>query len=853
MSQLVDATNLTAEILTSKMPLSDAFDQSQSAKTKVGIHDGFNMTYTGTNWPMKQVVASDTRTLRISAGKLVMQAGVPLDQSQTATLLTVVLESDLDIDLESLTSPILGSDNTVYLIGIQSTYTPAEVDETGYPGLISTNTINDLKIMIKADSSTGFDSDDVYMLGKFSRGQMMIVKTAETPLRSSKVTLKDSTIASPNGLYENTSAANFTEFRNAVGVDHYADVSKRVNITGLNSNDFTNLETIFNSVYMPLSSITTSVATAVGHIDLWTKALDWTNTTPAIVYQTGRVWKDVRCFEVHNCYFREDIQLAFHRTPGHAKLQSMTDAQIRDRANISVLTDYGNDGFIFDGKGSIFAGDLTIDLVLDFTGNAHDRIFNVEIKNLRVGGTLTINYGQSRLGIAGGSLATITYDNVQSQVNLLRPWPQVSGVDNSSAITGGGWSGSTVLDVVNNAGNMIGSTPATWPKVLTYWQSQIANGFNDLHTIGVLVPAYLYDSLSYTSPPSMGDPWLNLGVDGCIIFKNSTLVLTDLLGAAINASGAEVHGVPPNDRWDEAIRVQIISCVKDIINPSPGSYGYNEVQTFRMVDNAVLTVAEYDDDDWDTVNLTDLLVSGGGSGNITADNIFANNQLRCDEFWVEDTGSGSPWNNHGRVNCVDVVASSAITTPSLSVGSFTDDGTNLNTLTDGSNADALHTHALGTFYKSGLDTSIRNYFTDTSTLQRIRNVGFATTRWEYRKIDPSAVPIEELFRFNFKKEAWMTKVTYSFQAKLKVNNSDDNFFEIDVYDNRTLVDSVKKVQTGDFPVADTYYTFSGDLDITSVSNGDIIEVIMFASIEIATAGLPTQINTAKEITLEASA
>jgi hypothetical protein len=584
----VTSTDLTAEILTQSMPLSDAFNKAISAEVKIGVHHGLNLSFDDVLWPNGNF---SSKTIKISAGKAVVPAIELSSKCDENVFVSVVLENDLSIDLSAITNPIGGADASIYYVALVIDYTASSVNTL--TGLVTNTGLNSAYIRIAVQvPGSGYNNKGL-VLGKFCRVDKYIESIGESPIEFSNIAAKNG-----YGWSENTIARDknrcMTEFKTAVSIDQFANLKKHVTIEGVTDLGNTPDNNVsVGSEIMPLDDITASVATATSAINGWAKPVDWTDNTLANIYggATGKpgIWKDVEVFELFNSYFRTDMGIAFHRTSGNGKIYAMT---LLDRANnalITPLNDYGSTKFVFDGKGSTWEGDLTIDLVLDFVGKAEDHIYRINLRNLEVKGKLKINYGQSYLGQAGGAFGKIVLDNVHADEGIvMQPWPQVDGLTLADPIVFGPYIGYVVSQLLNNAAgiDLVAGGYSTTPSSLKYWQYGVGTkGW----TKGVIIPIRLISSRTGGGgvPPAMGAPYLEELADGGIIFRKSSAYGILFGQSVVNCTDVD---------YGAEIRIQLRECSLYVKQGTSG--GYRSIPRVYKTSNVVVTLTDFIANTW---------------------------------------------------------------------------------------------------------------------------------------------------------------------------------------------------------------------------------------------------------------
>lgn len=610
-------TALNAEVLTQQMPLSAAFNKSQAGHVRAGVHHGLTLAWSDANWPLKKHA---TRYLKIRAGKAMVS---PLRQenatSQDQVMITVELTSDVIIDLEALSVPIGVADASLYYVVLKITYTPSSVNNsTGL--VVNPGTCVAKFVFETVASKPGWATDYGVVLGKFSRAQFHLEE-----LRNSSMARTDISSESPftdlPEVAKDVSTAGIADLMMAVNLTSYHGVGKRIQLRGLKDQDI-------GATVMPLTEITNAIAMTIGQISHWKKAVDWLNDSVIQIYRNYRIWKDVGVFELFDSYFSGDLNLAFHRTPGHSMVQNMvTDAPINiaDESLIRAMTDYGMKSMVIDMKGTVIEGDLTLDLVLDFTGNPHDLgVFRLFLRNVRVKGDLTVNLGQSWLGMAGGAQGVIEVENVVSYgLFNIRPWPQVRGVNADSSVTPVGtpafpaWC-NTVAMYLNNAGNIsftnytLLGAPDSGPLALRQWRRNLTAGAS-AWTKGPLIPVYLHAKTAGTGGDYAmdGDPWLTEGAEGGIRLKGSSVPEVNLLGESIHA----VTGMSPAPA--EQIRVLIQNCLWWKTRPAGSSTLWNlaDKPTVMLVASSIYKLSEYKTGNWKYVAVEYLTAAQTVLGN----------------------------------------------------------------------------------------------------------------------------------------------------------------------------------------------------------------------------------------------
>lgn len=634
-SQYVTNTNLRGNILTARMPTSDAFNKAQSAGIKPGIHNGFGVMFNDVNYPVGNY---STQVLKIKAGRAIVSIANNSQTYASDPLIAIELDEDVTIDLMTdLTTPIISTDATIYYLIVRVDYTASNVNYA--TGLITNQGDNAPKFeIVEASTDLGRLSNAGLVLAKFSRADMYLEAVEENSLTFGRIHSKDTGVQLPDMAADEAAGLSVAYLRAAINLTHISNLRKRIHIDGLTSPNMTQ----FNSASMPLNSVTTSVATNAAAIAGWSRPVDWESDSATTIYSTKGVWLDVEEFKLTNCRFTENVQLAFHRTPGHGKLNTIrtTPASFTDEATIRGYTDYGNDKFIFDGEGSVFEGDLVLDLVLDATGEHKDKIYKIELRNLTVHDDLVLNYGQSILGLAGGLQGTIELRNVVVDGTIdVRPWPQIDGVQADTAVTNANYPNYTqVVHFANNAGNVTfsGYTEQPGPDVLQKWRHDVSADSNLLYTKGVIVPTYLHRATSGAGAMSMGgDPWIENAVMGGVILENVKAPISNLLGEAI-----QNDPTAPADK----VRVRYKNCTLMAQHILTDSFKYRNGPFVYNIGDMVISLTNVAAENYkDAVYARDLTVSNdltvGGDGSVSGKLIIDSQEFTGDH--VTDLTQGN--------------------------------------------------------------------------------------------------------------------------------------------------------------------------------------------------------------------
>jgi len=611
----ITSPTLTAEILTGRMPLSDSFNRANAANTRMGIHHGLQLSFLdGTNWPNKSYI---TEFLQINAGSAVIGATITNAASAIEpVLLTAILSSNFVIDL--LAYGISAGDATTYRVYLQVAYVPPVVNNT--TGLVSNIGSNDVALVIE-NESVDFGNRRGLLIGRFNRQQKFVETVGDQVFNTSDINMDNAEGCLPN------SVKNSLQLGQAVKsfvLRSASNLKKHIRVE--NVSDPAIAETLGTAV-MPLAGITNSVATSAGDIGSWSLPVDWYNQSLTNEIVNLGIYRDVEKFELFNCRFKNSMQFAFHRTPGHNKMgdwiQTVNVSKLITKSEVAAYADFGAQQFIFDAKGSMFEGDLTLDLVLDFTGLAHQHPYKIIIRNLTVMGNLIINYGQSWLGLAGGTLGTIEYDNVQvfGTNNTVRPWPCVQGATITDPVTNAPYNAfgfTTVQYFVNTAAEIAitGYAQSPGPALLQNWRDTVGTAY----TKGVLVLTYLHNKIAGPGivPMLMGDPWLLEGNDAGVLFKNSTLptAVLPILLASDPACGADQAGA--------MVRVKLQNCKYQNRASSYNSFGYLNASELAILDDHIYTLLAFN-----TTNPWDLHFKKNVTvvGNVGCDNVNASGSV----------------------------------------------------------------------------------------------------------------------------------------------------------------------------------------------------------------------------------
>jgi hypothetical protein len=606
----ITSPTLTAEILTGRMPLSDSFNRANAANTRMGIHHGLQLSYIdGTNWPNKSY---NTEYLQINAGSAVIGATLTnAGASLEPVLLTAILSSNLVIDL--LAYGIGVADATTYRVYLQVAYIAPSVNNT--TGLVSNIGSNDVSIIIE-DESVDFGSRKGLLLGRFNRQQKFVETVGDQVFNTSDIDFDNAEGCLPNSVKKSTQLGQAVK---SFVLRSASNLRKHVRVE--NIADPAIAETL-KTTTMPLAGITNSVATSAGDIGGWALPIDWYNTSLQNIVIANGIYRDVEKFELFNCRFKNNMQFAFHRTPGHNKMAdwiaTVNVSKLITKSEVAAFADFGAQQFIFDAKGSVFEGDLTLDLVLDFTGQAHQHPYKIFIRNLTVMGSLIINYGQSWLGLAGGTLGTIEYDNVQvyGTNNIARPWPCVQNVPITDPVANPAYNAFGFISVqyfINTAAEIAitGYVQSPGPLLLQNWRDTSGAAF----TKGVIIPTYLHSKIAGSGGNMvMGDPWMLEGNDAGVLFKNSTLPTSVLpiLIASDPACGT--------DQAASMVRVKLQNCKYQNKSLVVNSFGYLNAAEFAILDDRIYTLTSFNTTNpWDLHFKRNLVVVGDvGCNNVNA-------------------------------------------------------------------------------------------------------------------------------------------------------------------------------------------------------------------------------------------
>lgn len=246
---------LTADVLTSRMPVSDAFERAQAAVSRHGVHHGFGLLWGSGS----QLANVDTQHLYITQGK----ASVAVTKSeqyaaQDPVFVSVELTASLSIDLEALSSPIGPTSATEYYVVLQVDYTPSSVND--YTGLVSEPGVNIPKfVFLPVSGSEGWVGRYGIVLGKLCRASGLLEMLADNSLTATDVACDQIGTDIP-GIVKDSPAVMIGALRAALGVVGYRHLNKRVRLRKLLD------ASAVNSSVMPLSDITGTVATSASAV-----------------------------------------------------------------------------------------------------------------------------------------------------------------------------------------------------------------------------------------------------------------------------------------------------------------------------------------------------------------------------------------------------------------------------------------------------------------------------------------------------------------------------------------------------------------------------------------------------------
>lgn len=629
----ITSPTLIAEILTGRMPLSDSFNRASAANTRMGVHHGFQLAYADSAlgaiayWPNRPY---NTRYLKLgvsgASAAVIAAVNTNAGAQSESVLLTAILSAPLVIDLDLYTAG--AADATTYRVYLQVAYIAPVVNNT--TGLVSNIGSNDVSIIIE-DEAIDFGSRKGLLLGRFNRQGKFVETIGDQAFNNSDINSDNTEGNLPNSM------KNSTQLGAAIKAEVYRSASNlRKNIRIENVDDPAIAETL-KSTTMPLAGITNSVAGSVGDLAIWNLPVAWSSITLLNEVINHGIYRDVEKFELFKCRFTNSMQFAFHRTPGHNRMVDWVGTadvdKLSTKSEIEVLEDFGSRQFIFDAKDSVFEGDLTLDLVLDFTGYAHDHPYKIFIRNLTVMGNLVINYGQSYLGMAGGTIGTIEYDNVQvfGADNIIRPWPCIKDALATDVALNAAYNalGFTRVRHFANTAAEINFTgyATTGPLLLKYWRDISGACFSK----GVIIPTYLHNRVVGSGGSlAMENPWLKEGADAGIILKNSTLPTSIL-----------EHLLVPDPQVDSdtagtMVRVKLQNCKYQKKAALVNVYGYVNTAEFYLAGDYIYNLASINTDNPQDLRLrrniaavVNVAASGALSGSSVSvsGNVVAGNKV----------------------------------------------------------------------------------------------------------------------------------------------------------------------------------------------------------------------------------
>lgn len=590
----ISTTELRADVLTAKMPLSDSINRAKSPASKPGRHHGFSLSFDDSGWPtvptLKTIGGADR--FCISAGAAIV--GASLDAESMAAdpvLLSVIADSDIYVSFSDL--GILANDTKDYQVSIAINYAAPSVNNL--TGLVS-NIGTQSPIIRVVEKSVGSMLGSVgLVIGYFNRAAGMIWDSPDM-IFGNKAVSSDSADVELSTSFNGCSTIGDT-IRARI-MESLGNLEKHIRVSGIRSPFGADY---ISSDIMPLSDIASEVAQSIADVNSWNAPVDWFAPGAADEVATAGVYRDVSRFEVFDSYFEKDVQLAFHRTPGHARaFQSLfhgdESGTFYDEDYIGGLVDVGAREFVFDGKGTVFNGDLSIDLVLDFVGKPHDCQYRVYFRNLQVKGNLRIKYGPSVPGLAGAACAIVEYDNVNvlGAINDMQPWPRIAltSAQGTDAVSNGftallGVIEGTKLVSMNNGGrnvNFIGWS-TVGPAVLSNWRNDRMSSPGLFRSNGNMLLHYLHsfdDDSAGSGVWGMDNPWLADGVDGTFIIKNSTVPSAVLSGVDGTAALRDVEGP----------RVRLQNC-KYLVTGASTYFAYLDSPTFRPAGDGIFTLEEF--------------------------------------------------------------------------------------------------------------------------------------------------------------------------------------------------------------------------------------------------------------------
>lgn len=590
MSYTFTNENLNADILKQKVPLSEAITKAITPSGRSGIQWGFNLKFNTPNWPAQPRSTDTGLAIVITPGAALVPMDSATTKRRTSILLPATLTDSISLFIGSSTGQlnILTTDTNDYYIVLRGYHTNATVqDTTGFIVNAGSQRV-ELEVLTKAEYLA--NGANAIVLGGFNLNADAIWSSADMIYGDKGVIVTNA----PADLAVMDSDMSLDDWLQDMLMANRSNLQKHLVLNNLSFVAAESLSVTTNK--MPLSNITTGEASNSGSLATWGAPIDWMDPDDAIF---NGILENVSHFEIKNTLFRNSANLAFYRTPGHAKhYKKHVDsnaANCTDPSYVGGLPDYGAREFIFDASGSTFDKDLNIDLVLDFVGQPHNCRYKILIKNLTVKGNLRIRYGSAIPGLAGMAMATVEYDNVNvlGSSNEFGAWPRFEGTFNLNGATPSGNGFLTrflnmcaVVTSMYNGGRFVTFSGFTNPSdpVLNNWRTADSSIPIGISSHGNLLLAHHHNDLTGAGALAINNPYLSDSVDGALVFKQSTVPTKVFsISSLYDTNTALVN----------AIRIRLQKCV-EVIKDSTTVAGYPNAPTMRMVDDRVYNAFEFD-------------------------------------------------------------------------------------------------------------------------------------------------------------------------------------------------------------------------------------------------------------------
>jgi hypothetical protein len=414
---IIQSEDLFSDVLTHKMPLSDAFYKANAGLNKSGVQWGFQLDYKD----RIGLKITNTDYLTIKKGKATIAVEGTVDnKAEGNVLVTVGLSVDVDVLITGY------APSTMHYVYLYVDYVPSTVSESS--GLVLNDGTNSARILIKDGALEDDNMMNHVLIGKFTvstghveTAQQMVKDEAGSNLKNGSAALFE---YDKDAFFDSGSAmSQLGKFKEMVCIDNFTNLHKRVKIK--NARDATGIAT---------------PAVILGTDQVFFDYSATKDTNYGGTVASKGIWNDVEVMEFENCRFASNVILGFHRTPGNNKYYvDAAGTSIQDnQKDLTTYIDRGAQRFVLDGgkSGLRINGNLTIELALDFVGHIYDFVYNIVLKNIQVEGNLYLNIGCSRIYYRNGKFGAVKYENVlvkgDSYLNF-KPYGDDSGAVRNTA------------------------------------------------------------------------------------------------------------------------------------------------------------------------------------------------------------------------------------------------------------------------------------------------------------------------------------------------------------------------------------------------------------------------------------